>query len=730
MDGVETLPLELLRDFSPAKRLAAATSIKHSIVGSPRSKKIYLSRGAPRLFTSLLADPATLPALSVECAAVLTAFARVSEDVAREIVAGGALQPLEKMLKAEGEVRSNAARALGVLRQWGGVNLSDLRDEDAIVSIIRLLECEEFASVALGFLIPACKNKGTIEMLVGLKLPDILINLLGSAKSRRTIRAVLQLLATICEASTAASRCVVEGGVVGLARKTIRVGNVVEKMAGVNLLSALHCQGVVGSEVIDGLLITLFDLLSENDESIDDDGAKVLARLLRVDESFQHMAVDCCAGFDIVVLLERCVGDAKKNIIYAMAKLASDAEDLRASMSGLIVMKHLLDALSNGDKEMVMTASLCMQYLTRSPKFLRDKREVKPMLNQILDEILEKLLCLCSSLNIEVQRSAIRAVCNMVLASPRKLKTTSRETAWRTIVGLTSSTDEDVRLHAIWSLKNLFFEIRMEDLASVQKLFEQCNLMALCQDSSYRVREQTISVIRNLSCGMTDVRHSQSIEHLKMGLGENLFRILDQALESTEDPNHGIALQALHVIGNVAASDERHKLMLLKRGLVKKVVSYLTHGEARLRIAAIRVVTNLASPDCGRGVRKNQAHEADVRRVRRRFHMSGRMTRSGLPESNGSDFLCENKPLNDAGVRPEGSADDVCTSDSRDREEKYMHGQRNSTKFSDEHVTRVDCLVDLGAGQQLRSLHADSHVEVRFRSNEALELLRRKSGTA
>ena len=69
------------------------------------------------------------------------------------------------------------------------------------------------------------------------------------------------------------------------------------------------------------------------------------------------------------------------------------------------------------------------------------------------------------------------------------------------LVALVNSMDSNLRLNAVWALKNLLFQAEPEIKVTVMKQLKYATLEALITDAEVGIQEQALNLLRNLACG-------------------------------------------------------------------------------------------------------------------------------------------------------------------------------------------------------------------------------------
>ena len=77
--------------------------------------------------------------------------------------------------------------------------------------------------------------------------------------------------------------------------------------------------------------------------------------------------------------------------------------------------------------------------------------------------------------------------------------------------------------------------------------------------------------------------------------------------------NSDIILQALYILCNISAGNEKHKAVILEKNFLKKVLFFMESNESKIRLVCILILNNLlTSNDPGAEKRFNQINEYNL----------------------------------------------------------------------------------------------------------------------
>jgi hypothetical protein len=80
------------------------------------------------------------------------------------------------------------------------------------------------------------------------------------------------------------------------------------------------------------------------------------------------------------------------------------------------------------------------------------------------------------------------------------------------LVALVNSMDANLRLNAVWGLKNLLYQAESEIKLMVMKHLTYPTLESLLTEPDASIQEQALNLLRNLACGKEAVREHRQIQ--------------------------------------------------------------------------------------------------------------------------------------------------------------------------------------------------------------------------
>ncbi|KAK9761756.1 hypothetical protein K7432_013109 [Basidiobolus ranarum] len=607
----------LLPTTDKAERIKVLRFIKNSIIGNRTKKDLYISLNIlPRLIEIIVKnDNTTDPQSKIQAVVILGSLAYGNEENVCTLIDAGVIPPLLDCISLRNEPKliEAAARALKAIFNSPRAPKQHIFETGHIVELVNLLKGFSQASKDAPFNCPyathvpelaatiiarCCENVEQQMQIVSAGALPLLVDLMscGHAKIQE---AALDALQALC----------LENPEIGKSVADIRIGdeeqpvNVMLKLVRDNsksmqLLAATCLINLSRSNVIPSyqsvivliVLPTVVKLLSEPGVS-QEKASFVLAYLVSESEELQKAACDADAIIKLTSLI--CQSDEelsnpeaqahcdriKESALLAIAAISSLKEECRVQVIEAKALPHIVAAMSHKNVGVRAAACQCTRSLSRSVKNLR---------TSLVDAgIAIPLFKLLSDESISVQTTASATLCNIVLGfSPMKI-TVLESGGIERLVHLVSSMDSNLRLNAVWALKNLLFQAEPEIKQTVMKYLTYSKLQTLLNDSEIGIQEQALNLLRNLACD-----HETNIDEVFEGIGESrLISLFEEKLGSN---NEDIILQTLYTIVNVATGNERHKMAITNSDIILRSISeYMTHSKASIRVATVWCIINL-----------------------------------------------------------------------------------------------------------------------------------------
>jgi hypothetical protein len=167
------------------------------------------------------------------------------------------------------------------------------------------------------------------------------------------------------------------------------------------------------------------------------------------------------------------------------------------------------------------------------------------------------------------------------------------------LVTLVHSMDSNLRLNAIWALKNIVFSAESQIKDKIMKELGWDQLYTLINDEELDIQEQAINLLRNLACS-----DEYDIEETIKGLGETrIIEIFESKLQwgiqnTNSNPKvDNIIIQTIWALVNIFAGNEKHKKLLMTDNILNCLLQFITHKNEIIRLAVIWCCLNLTNPD-------------------------------------------------------------------------------------------------------------------------------------
>ena len=164
------------------------------------------------------------------------------------------------------------------------------------------------------------------------------------------------------------------------------------------------------------------------------------------------------------------------------------------------------------------------------------------------------------------------------------------------LAALVGSMDTNLRLNAVWALKNLLYQAEPDIKQQVTKRLTYGTLLALLSDTELAIQEQALNLLRNLVCGK-----EQDIQDVFEGMSEGtLMQVLESKLAGTgEDDSDGsgggsdeVVVQALYTIVNIATGTEAHKSSIMKQdAILKRVLECIVRWSYFCSLYCLHILT-------------------------------------------------------------------------------------------------------------------------------------------
>lgn len=783
-------------------RQQAARQLKNDVVGNGVSKSIYVSVGAATALLTLVrsGDNAVVTealsataSLAVRCAVGVTALLD-ADAVAALLSALSANEP---------SVVFAAARALRVIAQ-APVTPTSVLDEiacmpAAVACLVALVAaggpvCADCAAI-LARIIRTSAH--ALEARSAGVVPALLVQLAQTAHPARTAAAV-DALAAIALADRSLAVEIARAGVPRAVLPFVRVGEPALRLAACRLearLRTAHDDSRVKGEVADAVVPVLVRLLGAQERDIRISAPRALAEMVADDDAMKKRAAEAGAVKSLAGFFPALDGGAEsrsygkkrtaswmngkselmrgievdkkvesmpavESAMVGMAALAQEQDNTIEEIISKGLLPHIVSYLGETSPKVVRAAARCFRSLTGGVKVVR--RDLAA--GNVAKDVTDLLLRLLNSEDYETRRLVSAAICNVVLSFSPVQPVFLKNGGISAVVRLLRSEDQTLRMNGMWAIKNLLFKADLDLKEKVMTELSYESLLEICSSTCTPLREQALTVLRNLACVGTVRTEIEHLDRMIARMGDDLMTVLENALKPGSDASAKIAVQALYTVNNICSGADRHKMKIMHSRIPSLILSWISHPEDHARIAAVWCIINLSRPDSPPiPIRRSSALRPAPRRRSERLSLLS-AAHLPLPRSAAARAALESPPSPASPVPVARSEDDaepppvIATDDEvEDRDDESAEpmtldseGEPSEAASQDSVMVdapastppdppdeartptqalllregyewRIEQLRELGFERKLRLLVNDSHVEVQGRARAALE---------
>ena len=162
-----------------------------------------------------------------------------------------------------------------------------------------------------------------------------------------------------------------------------------------------------------------------------------------------------------------------------------------------------------------------------------------------------------------VKTEVIATICNLALKfSPMKTFLIESGGLAKLIELAQREHDENIRLNALWAIKNVLFSSDTETKVTVTNALTFDFIAELAVDASPAIQEQALNIIRNLASSPSS--READIEMTLKGIGEErLFELLENIIWA--GAKDAVLEHAAYVLVNIATGGEQHRKAIIDR---------------------------------------------------------------------------------------------------------------------------------------------------------------------
>jgi len=272
----------------------------------------------------------------------------------------------------------------------------------------------------------------------------------------------------------------------------------------------------------------------------------------------------------------------KRAAFLALAALASTLEPIRKKIFETgIVMEHLVKNLVEGEPMILKSVLTCLLSLSRSVQQLRTSFAE--------NKIYTALKSLLSTQSDDILILVLAILCNISLDfSPGKQQFLDSITI-NTLCNFTKGTDPYLKLHGMWILMNMVYQLRDKNLKfQILKTLGPDHILTILEMEDHEeLLLKTLGFLRNL------LSQKPHIDAIMSDHGDKIMQSLMRVLERRS--SNRIIEQALCVLTNIADGSSAKSLIMNNRTIMSYLSRVISDDKAGdMRLAAICCITNLA----------------------------------------------------------------------------------------------------------------------------------------
>ncbi|KAF7833729.1 armadillo repeat-containing protein 8-like [Senna tora] len=620
-------------------KLKAIRDVKNQIIGNPTKKLFYIKIGAVPAVAAILAeadaDSVSGSNLIVQSAVTLGSFACGFEVGVRAVLDAGAFPHLVRFLSnADEKVVDATARSLRMVYQSKLAPKYDFFQEENMKFLLSILnsESENLSGLGATIITHSCETSAEQNILCRAGALEKLIILLEGSPSQQD--ASLESLAAILKNNSEAVTKFVD------LQNGRALNSVIEltkdRCSRTRLLACLCLICVKNSSssylqdigIETKLIYILLELLDDPGQ-VGDEASFAFSSLIAGKEDLQKLAFKANAidKFNHRLQCHPLQAKCLEGIFLALADLCSKLECCRSKFLSLQILNFVVDGLTHDDAIVRTAACVCLRSVTRSIKNLSTGLFMN-------EKIVIPLVRLLSDHSTSVQVAALGVISNIVVDFTPYKSILVQCGGIKELVQLTKSMDSSLRLHAVWTLRNMVFQA---DKMFKHKIFVELtasSVASLICDHEPSVQEQALAFVRNFVGGCIDsieyafaegciildavgrqLRRASKLGIIIQAYMENLFMMAEFSYLSWYCMSESRAvlielltwfhfpMQGMYVLSNIASGNEFHKEAVMQQLFPQPenechsfFNQFLQNNDCNIRSAAVWVVVNLSIP--------------------------------------------------------------------------------------------------------------------------------------
>ncbi|KGN66489.1 uncharacterized protein LOC101213344 [Cucumis sativus] len=584
-----------------AVNLKALRDIKNQIIGNRTKKLSFIKLGVVPHVAAILSSTSD-PNILVQSAAVLGSFTcGVDAGVSAVLDAGAFPRLLRLLAHPDPKVVDAGARSLRMIYQSKLAPKHDFLQQENTKFLLSLLNSQNENVTGLGasIIVHSCETIAEQKALHDGGVLEKLIDLLDGSLSQRD--ASLESIATIFKNNVEAIARFMQPG------REDCLNYIIELLKDRNpktRLLACVCLIVIRNSspcyfqdigIKMKLIHSLLELLDSPDQ-VGDEAPFVFSTLIAEKEELQKLAFEANAIDKLYNHLQKDQLSPRRfqGMLLAFSHLCSKLESCRSRFLSLQVMNIVIDAIKHESSDIRIAACTCLRSVSRSIKnlsagYFMNEAVVLPIVRLLHDP--------CN----DVQLAALGAISNIVVEFSTKRSIFIGCGGVKELVRLSKSMDLEIRLNALWALRNLMF---LTNIMCKEAIFMELTaslLASLVCDPEPSIQEHAMALVRNLIDGCED-----SIEYV-FAEDAIVLNTIGQQLQNISTDEIGV--QGMYVLCNVASGNEFHKEGVMKQLFPRGddvtrsfVVKFLQSDNSQLRIAVIWAIINLTLPSSPRAL--------------------------------------------------------------------------------------------------------------------------------
>ncbi|KAL5567129.1 hypothetical protein UlMin_030293 [Ulmus minor] len=581
-------------------QVKALRELKNRIIGNRTKKLSFIKLGFVPPVADVLASKAQAGAdrdsnLLIQSAAVIGSFACGVDAGVRAVLDAGVFPSLFRLLSHPDEkVVDAGARSLRMIYQSKLAPKYEFIQEKNMEFLLSLLNSENENVTGLGasIIMHSCETIAEQNALCQAGVIKKLISLFGGSLSQRD--ASLESLATIIKDNVDAVSEFVEFEIGRALSSVIELTK--DRYPRTRLLACM-CLIVIRNTSTHYLqdigiktkLVYLLLELHDDPGQVGDEASFAFSSLIAEKEDLHKLAFEANAIDRLCNHLQKGVLQPKRieGILLALADLCSKLDICRSKFLTLKGLNLAVVALTHDSSNVRAAACISIRSVSRSIKNLcagdfMNETNVIPLVELLHDP------------DTCVQIAALSAIGNIAVDFNNRRSIFIQCGGVKQLVQLSKSMDSNLRLNALWALRNFMF---LADNKCKEGIFGELTatcLASLICDPEPSVQEQALALVRNLVDGCL-----KSIEFVFAEDGIILDAVGRQLQSSSKAE---IAVQGMYVLSNVASGNEFHKEAVIHQLIpqadsgAQSFMKFLHSSDSQLRTVAIWTVVNLTFP--------------------------------------------------------------------------------------------------------------------------------------